>query len=67
MNDALDVYVTEWGQFPMPTGLLERTKWRYVKAECLQGKRVIKEPEPCSDNHEFFSWLHEQEVKAGKE
>ena len=67
-NDVptLDFYITEWGQFQMPEGLAERTKWRYVDGEFIQGWHVVKEPEPTPDNHEFFTWLHQQEVAAGK-
>ena len=65
-KNSLNFYVTAWGQFQMPEGLAERTIWRYFESEFLQGKKLVKEPEPTSDNHEFFSWLHEEEVKAGK-
>ena len=64
---TVDVYVSEWGSFPIPPDLAEKTKWRYVKAEFLQGELAVKEPDPCFDNNEFLSWLHEMEVKAGKQ
>lgn len=63
---GINVYVTAWGEFKMPPGLAERTQWRYFKGEFMQGKQIVKEPEPTSDNHEFFTWLHQQELAAGK-
>lgn len=66
MLGGINVYVTAWGAFELPVGLETRTKWRYFESEFLQGKQIVKEPEPISDNHEFFSWLHQQELAAGK-
>jgi hypothetical protein len=65
-KNSLNFYVSAWGQFQIPEGLAERTKWRYLYGEFLQGRQMVKEPEPTADNHEFFSWLHDQEVRAGK-
>lgn len=62
----VNVYVTAWGSFQMSEGLAERTKWRYYMREFYQGRQIVKEPEPTPDNHEFFEWLHKQELTAGK-
>ena len=63
---TLVVYLSEWGQFTIPQGLFERTKFRYVKASTYTGRKIVEEPAPISDNHEFFSWLNNEEIKAGK-
>jgi hypothetical protein len=63
---AADVYVTEWGSFRMPDGLAKRTRWLYVEGSTYLGMRVVREADPTVDNHEFFTWLHNEEVKAGK-
>ena len=65
-TSGVSVYITAWGSFQMPAGLAERTRWRYFDTGFLRGKQVVREPEPTPDNHEFFSWLHAEEVKAGK-
>jgi len=63
---AVNFYMSDWGEFEMPLGLYEKTKWRYVEVETMSGRRIVSEPAPTSDNHEFFTWLHGEEVKAGK-
>jgi len=60
-------YTTEWGTFILPEGLKDRTKWHVdYTLFGIKRKPIVRAPLPISDNHEFFTWLHNEEVKAGK-
>ncbi len=60
--------MSDWGCFDIPEDIYESTKWEVVWVDSWDGDEKVRSmsPEPISENHRFFSWLHEQEVAAGK-
>ena len=57
-----NMFVSQWGIFEIPPDIYAETVW-----ECDEETGQILDPAPIPDNWRFFRWLHEEEIKEGKE
>lgn len=64
MSDVINVWMSAYGEFPIPDEIYKKTKWEEKKVMGYEGEVITYDPTP--DSVEFINWLHEQEVKAGK-
>jgi hypothetical protein len=62
-----NVYVSEWGIFPIPPHTMlemydrrKRSFWPWVKHV------PVMDVKPLPANKVFWQWLHDEEVKEGK-
>ena len=66
----LNVWLSTWGEFPIPDELYKKTKWikkRTTEHFCEDRKYIyVQEPDAVPENWPFFKWLHDMEVESGK-
>jgi hypothetical protein len=67
MKVAQNLYVSEWGEFPIPDDLYARTPMVPVTSVSWEeGEPDYVSLQPAKKATEFWAWLDQQERKAGK-